>query len=136
MNKTYRYPYKIWLTSILVAPFLMLSLSTQPNLVQYFFSIGYLQFYLVAILIGAFISVPSVLFLWLCYAWMIRMLSSTLFIRLLILPICLLCCIVTFILFSLPDLSRVWTHGNITLMGCYCFPIICGVMFYKMEIQK
>lgn len=131
MRNTISYPFKVWMTSVLIAPLLMLSLSTQPDLVQYIFSSGFLQFYIIVVLIGGFVSIPAFLFLKLCYSWMRRLSLSPLIIRMLLVPICLLCCIVAFILFSLPDLSKIWHYNNVLLMGSYALPLVFAIVFYN-----
>jgi hypothetical protein len=137
VNCTTTYPVKIWSTTVVVAPFLMLSLSTQPDLVSYFFSSGFLQFYILAVVIGAFVSIPALLFLMLCYNWLVRLSISAVMIRLILTLICVITCITIFILFSLPDLSKFWTRGNILLMASYVIPLIAGVMFYKLgNVEK
>jgi hypothetical protein len=133
---TVLFPLKVWITSVLVGPFLLLSLSTQPTLLTYIFSSGFLEFYFVAVVIGGGVSIPCFLLLWLCTQMLMRWKWRTATIRVSLLVISLLCCITIFSLFSLPDISSIWKPGNVKLMGAYALPLTFGVMVYKLEKQK
>lgn len=127
------YPLKVWLTSVLVGPFLLMSLSTQPSVINYIFSFDFVQFYFVAVVIGGGVSIPCFLFLRLCTQILIRSRRKMAAIRLYLLIISMLCCITIFALFSLPDLSSIWKGGNIKLMGAYALPLVFSVIVYRLE---
>ncbi len=136
MYQPLSYPLKVWITSVLSGPFLLLSLSTQPDVVHYIFSVGFVEFYFVAVVIGGLVSTPCFLFLWLCYTLLIRFNWRTSIVRISLILISLLCCITIFALFSLPNLSSIWKGGNVKLMGSYAIPLTIGLMLFKMNKSK
>lgn len=134
MKHSYVYPFQVWLTSVLIGPVLLL-FKFKPTVVtvlSYIFSLGFIQYYFVAVLIGGFCSIPCFLFLWLCYALLIKKDTPVSLIRVALALISLLCCITVFIVMSLPDLKNFWSRGNIILIGAYALPLIVGVFIYKV----
>lgn len=133
MDQLWRYPLKIWLTSVFVGPFLLLSLSNQPSLLNYVFSFDYLQFYFLAVVVGGLVSAPFFLFLWLCYTLLTRCGWRAMLIRLSLLIVSLLCCSTIFIMVSRPDLWNVSSVGAYRAIGSYFLPLFFGVSFYKLN---
>lgn len=129
----WKYPLKVWITTFLSAPFFMLLLSTQPNLMKYLFSVGFLEFFFIVVVLGGFLTLPGMLLLWLCSSLSIRWRMTPAQSKPLFILISLLCCINMFVLFSLPDLSSFWKARNVYFMSTYALPMIMGLIFYKRE---
>jgi len=129
----WKYPVKVWVTTFIAAPFFMGFLSTQPNLIDYLFSIDFLEFYFIVILMGGFLTLPGMLLLWLCSSLSIRWRMTPAQSKPLFILISLLCCISMFVLLSLPDLSTLWNARNVYFMSTYALPMIMGLIFYKRE---
>jgi hypothetical protein len=131
------YPFKVWITSVLVGPVLLLFIVMQPDTtfdVKDLF--GFVQFYLVAVLLGGFCSIPCFLFLWLCYSLLIRWRWTTFAIKAGLLFVSMLCCITVFACFSMVDRQEVWTVANLKLMIAFAIPLAFGVTLYKLKKNK
>jgi hypothetical protein len=131
----WQYPVKVWVTTFIAAPFLMLSLSTQPNLIDYLFSIGFLEFYFIVIVMGGFLTLPGMLLLWLCSTLAIRWRMTQAESKPIFILISLLCCTSTFALFSLPDLSNFWKARNVYFMASYALPLTLSLLFYEVDYK-
>ncbi len=133
MDDSCKYPLKVWMTSVFIGPFLLLFNSKMSDVVSYFFSIGFLEFYFVAIIIGGLCSLPCFLFLWLCYNLLLRKQTSIWMIRWSLVIISLMCCISVFIIISLPDLTRFWKKGNVIMISSSALPLVAGLLVFSME---
>lgn len=133
-----KYPLKIWLTSVLVGPILLVFRFklTASTVIDYIFSTGFVEFYFVSVIIGAFFSIPCFLFLWLCYTLLVKKDTPIWLLRVILALVSVLCCITIFILMSLPDLKNFWSKGNIILIGAYTLPLIIGVFLYKIKMES
>ena len=130
----FRYPFRIWMTSVLVGPvLLMLSMGWTRG---WSGAMGYdlIQFYSVTVLLAGFMSIPSFLFLWLCYySMLVKWKWSTLAIRGALLGISLLSCISLFAYFSFGDGKSFWHTGDWVLVGAFALPLAFGVIVYKLK---
>lgn len=126
------------MSSVLIGPILLLFKfkPTVATVLSSFFSVGFIEYYFVAVLIGGFCSIPCFLFLWLCYTLLIKKDTPVWLIRVALALVSLLCCIAVFIIMSSPDLKNFWGRGNIILIGAYTIPLIAGVLMYKVTTVK
>lgn len=133
MKHSYVYPFQVWLTSVLIGPlFLLFKFKpTIATVLGYISSLGFIQYYFVAVLIGGFCSVPCVLFLWLCYTLLIKKDTPVWLIRVILALISILCCVTIFIVMSLPDLKNL-----LVMVVAYAVPLIAGVFFYKVANES
>jgi hypothetical protein len=134
-NDECKYPLKVWLTSVFTGPVLLLFNATMPDVVSYFFSIGFVQFYFVALIIGGLCSFPCFLFIWLCFSLLRKKQISTRMIRWSLAITSVLCCISIFILFSLPNLTGFWKRGNVVFIGSYSLPLILSLLLYNIDAR-
>jgi hypothetical protein len=130
-----QYPVKVWVTTFIAAPFFMGFLLRQPNLIDYLFSIGFLEFYFIAIVMGGFLTLPGMLLLWLCSTVAIRRKMTQAECKPPFILTSLLCCTSTFALFSLPDLSNFWKARNVYFMASYALPLTLSLLFYKVSYK-
>lgn len=136
MINTCSFPFKAWMTSVFIGPFLLIFKSTVSEVIGYIFSLDFALFYPMAVLVGWVFSVPCFLFLWLCYALLLKTNQPIWFIKGVLISVSFLCCITVFIFMSLPDLRNFWSRGNIILISAYALPLIVGILCYKIkEIQ-
>jgi hypothetical protein len=131
------YPFKVWITSVLVGPLLFIALilmfDADNNTI---FNGIYPLLYILSVAVGGLISFPCFLILWLCYHLLIKYNLRLKTMRVCLLIISLVCCITVLILFSSIDPGSVWKAGNIRLIAAYTLPLAFGVTIYKLDEQK
>lgn len=136
MLQLFQYPFKVWITSVLVGSFLLLLWSQQSNLLEYVFSVDFVQFYFLTALISCIVSIPCLLLLWVCYVLLRGRGRQPKAIRLSLLIVALLCCSAVFIIVSRPDILNVTSGGAYSAIGAYALPLAVGVIAYKQDQEK
>lgn len=133
-----KFPLKVWLTSVLISPLLMIA-SMKLLRTESFddvFNGLYLLTYFLSVVIGGFVSIPCFLFLWLCYTLLVKGNTPIWLLRMILALVSTICCLTIFILMSLPDLKNFWSKANIFLIGSYCLPLLVGVFIFKVSAVK
>lgn len=134
MEKLWQYPFKVWITSVLVGPILLLILVMNNTKDLDSRAIGgSIQFYLIALLIAGFFSTPCFFFLWMCYSLLVKWNCKEWIIRIALLFVSILTCIAVFACFSLMDRQSFWHMGNLKLVGAFALPLAFGVIVYKLK---
>ena len=133
MEKLWQYPFKVWITSVLVGPIILLILVMNNTKDLDSRAIGgFLQFYLIALVIAGFFSIPCFFFLWLCYSLLVKWNCKEWITRIALLFVSILTCIAVFACFSLMDRQSFWHIGNLKLVGAFALPLAFGVTLYKL----
>ena len=141
MINLFSYPCKIWMTSVFAGPLLLFSpiyqlTSPGANSLS-MLSMDFLPIYALCIFVGAAISSPCFLIIWICYWLFVKRNWTGFHIRIGLLLISVFCCInLVFLSAQFINLSSFWTAGNLRLTAAYAVPLIFGVTVYKLDKHK
>jgi hypothetical protein len=131
------FPLKAWITSVLVGPLVVFSpLATHHGLVSGrldIFSLDFLPIYGLYIFIGATISAPCFLILWICYRLILRWKWNTMQIKVSLLLTSLICCLTIFLVSTWVDSSCIWNPDNLRLIVAYSVPLAFSVLVYNPQ---
>lgn len=130
-----RYPFKVWITSLLLGTLIIMQLGMVTNDDKIFSSMSPM-IYLFSISIGGLFSLPCFMTFWICYHLLLHFNQSELMIRMYLALFSLLTCSLTLMLFTSSNLLSFWKQDNLISIGAYAVPLIVGVMFYKLDKQK
>ena len=136
MLKLWRYPLKVWISMIILAPFLLLTLSTQPNLADYVLSKGFFEIYYVTLVISSLITFPFHLFLWWIYSRLVRMVLNQYLLKGILLAISLAFIVFVLLALSLPSMHNFFGKANLKFMSAYAIPMTICVFVYKVDRGK
>lgn len=133
MATNHIFPLKVWLTSVLTGPVLFMFKNPVPTAIDFIVSVEFVEFYIYAILMGGFYSIPCFLVLWLCYSLLLGKNISGWLTRIILVLVSLLCCVIIFVLVSLPNnLKHLWSGNNLKLMTAYALSLIIGISTYRV----
>lgn len=134
MSDNISYPFKVWITSVLVGPLLMIALilmfDADNNTI---FNGIYPLLYILSVAVGGLISSPCFLILWLCNHLLLKYNLKPRTMKVYLLIISLVCCITVLMLFSSIDPGSIWKAGNIRIIAAYALPLAFGVTVYKLD---
>jgi len=136
MLRHYRYPVKVWLTSVLTGPVLFMFKNPVPSAINFIVSVEFVEFYIYAILMGSFYSLPCFLILWLCYSLLLSKNVAGWLTRITLVFVSLVCCVTIFMLVALPNVRYLWSGDNFILMIAYVLPLVVGVSTYRLTNAK
>jgi hypothetical protein len=131
------YPFKVWITSVLVRPIVVvisiLMFDADNNTI---FNGIYPFLYLMTVVFSGLYSFPCFLFLWLCYHLLSRCNLAPLALRSVLLIISILTCIAVFLVFSFIDTRSIARWDSIRTIGSFAIPLAFGIIVYDLENQQ
>ncbi len=135
MLQSIRFPFHVWITSVIVGPILFLTLQLGgPNSANDSLS-KFLDAYIFILPFG-FFSVPCFLFLWLCYSILRRLRWSIMTIRLVLLFISLLTCYIFIAFFIGTGWKSFLELRDLAVFVSVSLPLAFSVLFYKLDMGK
>lgn len=129
---TIRYPFKVWITSLLVGTliFMLLAITGGNHTI---FSGIWPMFYVLGVAVGGLFSLPCFMTFWICYHLLLHFNQSELRIRVCLSLFSLVTCSLTLSLFRSSSLVDFWKQDNLVFIAAYAVPLIFGVIVYKLD---
>lgn len=128
------YPFRIWMTSILVGPLLHVTLTYIFNEKNYTIFNGINPMvYILYVIFGCLFSFPAFFVLWLSYTLLAKSTISQTSIKTILAFICPICTTLTIIAIPLPEKPAMLDSEFILMVGAYIPPLIFGVLFFKLD---
>lgn len=135
MRRSFVYPLKVWMTSVLVSPLLYLLIikmgGYRDQYAALFSGWGY---YAVAVMVGALFSIPNWLLLWVCYYFISRTKLTYLTKKAALLTIGLLLTALLFVLFN-GGKEIIHSADYITAVS-YMLTVTIGSLVYKVNLSS
>ncbi|ATP58939.1 hypothetical protein CPT03_21940 [Pedobacter ginsengisoli] len=130
MLQHYKYPLKIWLTSILISPMLYLLIIHIGGYKDNYSLVTPLAFYALAVIIASTYSIPNFILLWVAYYFISSRTWPTAFKKVVLLLVSVL---LTIILFSwnFKHLESISREDYITAIS-YMITVAFGCLVYKV----
>lgn len=132
MMKNIAYPFKVWITSLLIGTLIIMHMGMVTSDDKIFSSMSPM-IYLVSICIGGLFSLPCFMTFWICYHLLLHFNQSEFRIRGSLSLFGLFTCSLTLLLFTSSSLLSSWKQGDLISIAAYAVPLIFGVMVYKLK---
>lgn len=135
MMRNIAYPFKVWITSLLIGTLIIMYLGMETS-DDKIFSLVSPMVYLICLCIGGLFSLPCFMTFWICYHLLLHFNQSEFRIRAFLSLFGLFTCSLTLLLFTSSSLLNSWKQEELNSIGAYAVPLIFGVMVYNLDTEK
>jgi hypothetical protein len=134
MLQLLRYPFKVWITSVLGGSALYILWIKYFEASNHTVLNGiYLFTYIMTVVCSGLLSVPAFLFLWFAYWFLLKRSFGDLAIKFALITLSLILTFITTRMVRGVDENRFWSSDNIELLLCYWTVLIAGIIAYRFQ---
>ena len=131
-----RYPFKVWMTSVLLGPlFYILSIQLFHSQNNTVLDGIYPLVYILAVILGGLISIPAFIVLWITFMFAVKASLTRLKIQLLLVVLSLTLSFITTALIPSVDKIEFWSFENIELTLSYSVVLVLSILLYDFDLQ-